>query len=901
MTERARPDPDTLLAKAAAEEARQRRGRLKIFIGAAAGVGKTYAMLEEARMLRKAGVDVVVGYVEPHGRSDTERLLEGLETIPTRSVQYRGATLREFNLDAALARKPALILLDELAHTNADGSRHPKRWLDALELIDAGIDVTTTVNVQHIESLNDVVAQITGVVVRETVPDSVIEQADQVELIDLTPEELVKRLMEGKIYRPQQVDQALRGFFRIGNLTALRELALRQTAERVNREVQDYREAHRIETTWPTAERLLVAVGPGEGALRLVRAAHRLSQTLRAEWIAAFVDVGPRLNERERDQVTHALRLAAQLGASTVTLTGQDVTEELLNHARRRNVSKLVVGKPSRPGWKEALIRSPINELVRNSGQIDVYVIHGEQGDMPPDTAALPRRTSPLRSYLMAMVVFALSTLLATATDRVGAGEANVVMAYLLGVVVVAFFIGRGPSLLTALVSVLVFDVAFVSPRGTIAISDSRYLITFGVMIVVGLSISTLASRVKQQAEFSRQRERRVTELYEMSRELAGGSDATALAHIAERHIGSVFDATATVLMPDADGRLTADSTAEAAMPADELGVSQWAFAHRQVAGRGTDTLTGSRALNVPLIASRGVVGVVRVTGNDTQAEARLLAPDQLQLLGTFASQTAMALERAKLGEEAKAARTQMETEQLRNSLLSAVSHDLRTPLATIQGAASSLLDEGAALGLDVRRELTQSIHDEAERLNRLVSDLLEMTRLQGGSARLNKEWQDIEEVVGSALNRMAPHLRGRPLNVRVPDDLPLVAFDGVLVEQVLINLLDNASKYSQAGTPIDVDVAAEEGGVRVCVSDLGIGLAPGDETRVFERFFRAAPSRAGGAGLGLAICKAVLDAHGGRIWAENRHGGGARFCFVLPRAGEPPPVRDLEPAPPAG
>lgn len=898
MTERARPDPDALLAKAAAEEAKLRQGRLKIFIGAAAGVGKTYAMLEEARMLRKAGVDVVVGYVEPHGRPDTERLLDGLDAIPPRVVHYRGATLREFDLDAALARKPAHILLDELAHTNAEGSRHPKRWLDVLELIDAGVDVTTTVNVQHIESLNDVVAQITGVVVRETVPDSVIERADQVELIDLTPEELVKRLKEGKVYRPQQVEQALRGFFRVGNLTALRELALRQTAERVNREVQDYREAHRIENTWPTAERLLVAVGPGEGALRLVRAAHRLSHTLRAEWIAAFVDVGPRLTDRDRDQVTQALRLAGQLGASTVTLTGQNVTEELLNHARQRNVSKLVVGKPSRPWWKEALFRSPVNELVRNSGLIDVYVIHGEQDETPSDVAVLPRRTSSLRSYLLAMVVFALSMLVAVFIDRVGAGEANVVMTFLLGVVVVAFFIGRGPSLLTALVSVLVFDLYFVSPRGTIAVSDSRYLITFAVMIVVGLSISTLASRVKQQAEVSRQRERRVTELYEMSRELAGGADASALARIAERHIGNIFDATATVLMPDAEGRLEAVAGAAAAVPADELGVSQWAFEHRQEAGRGTDTLAGSRALNVPLAASRGVVGVVRVTANDARTEARLLAPDQRQLLGTFVSQTAMALERAKLGEEAKAARAQMETEQLRNSLLSAVSHDLRTPLATIQGAASSLLDEGASLGDDVRRELTQSIHDEAERLNRLVSDLLEMTRLQSGSARLNKEWLDIEELVGSALNRLSARLRGRPLNVQVPDDAPLVACDGVLVEQVLINLLDNASKYSPEGAPIDVDVAAEEGGVRVSVSDRGIGLAPGDETRVFERFFRAAPTRAGGAGLGLAICKAVLDAHGGRIRAENREGGGARFCFVLPNAGEPPSVRDLEPVP---
>ncbi len=897
MTEE-RPDPDALLARSQADEARNKRGRLKIFIGAAAGVGKTYAMLEEAHSLHRAGADVVVGYVEPHGRLDTERLLEGLEAIPTRSAVYRGATLREFDLDAALARKPGLILLDELAHTNVEGSRHPKRWQDALELLDAGIDVITTVNVQHIESLNDVVAQITGVIVRETVPDSVIAQADQVELIDLTPEELVKRLKEGKVYKPAQVDHALRGFFRLGNLTALRELALRQTADRVNREVQDYRQTHRIDNTWPTAERLLVAVGPGEGAMRLVRAAHRMAQSLRAEWIAVFVDTGAQLNAAHHSAVLQALRLAEQLGAETATLSGSNVSEELLNYARQRNVSKLVVGKPARSRWQELFSGSRVNELVRNSGLIDVYVIHGEHDDTEAAQPMLLQRSSNARQYALALVVFVIASLLSAVVDLVGFGEANVVMTYLLGVVVVAFFIGRGPAVLLAIISVLFFDVMFVSPRGTLAVSDTGYLITFAVMIVVGLAISTLASRIRQQAEMSRQRERRTAELYMMSREFAGSPAVDALAQIAERHIGSVFDATVTVLLPDDRVQLgigvwVALSPADQQTLETERGVAQWSFEHRQEAGRGTNTLAGARALYLPLLGTRGTVGVVSVLPHHADDD-RLHSPDQLHLLETFVNQTALAIERAQLDKEAQAARAQMETEQLRNSLLSSVSHDLRTPLATIQGAASSLLDTGSVIDAGTRSELTQSIHDEAERLNRLVTNLLEMTRLQSGATQLKKEWLDIEEVIGSALRHMASQLNGRPLHMQLPADLPLAPFDGVLIEQVLINLIDNAEKYSPPGTPIDIAASASDAGLRISISDRGAGLATGDEQRVFERFYRADASHAG-AGLGLTICKGIIDAHGGRIQAFNRAGGGATFAFTLPIQGKPPTVPNLD------
>jgi two-component system sensor histidine kinase KdpD len=611
-----------------------------------------------------------------------------------------------------------------------------------------------------------------------------------------------------------------------------------------------------------------------------------------------YFDTGARLSTAHRDAVHQALQLAEQLGAETATLSGTNVSEELINYARQRNVSKLVVGKPARPRWQEIVFGSRVNDLVRNSGLVDVYVIHGEHDDTESSQPALLQRTSPLRQYGLAIAVFVIATIVATLADRLGFGEANVVMTYLLGVVIVAFYIGRGPAVLTAIISVLAFNISFVTPRGTLAVSDTRYLLTFAVMITVGLVISTLASRIKQQAEVSRQRERRTAELYEMSREFAGTPAVETLAQIAERHIGSVFDASVMVLLPDDKSQLEAGgwterSTEERTALANEQGVAQWSFDHRQEAGRGTNTLAGARALYLPLLGTRGTVGVVSVLPCEA-SDDRLQSPDQLHLLETFVNQTALAIERAQLDKEAQAARAQMETEQMRNSLLSSVSHDLRTPLATIQGAASSMLDAGASMDAGTRDELTQSIHDEAERLNRLVTNLLEMTRLQSGATQLKKEWLDVEEVIGSALHRMASQLNGRPLRVDVPDNLPIASFDGVLIEQVLINLLDNAVKYSPAGSPIDIAAQRSAEGVQISIRDRGQGLAAGDEQRVFDRFYRADTSLVG-AGLGLSICKGIVDAHGGKIWAESRAGGGAIFNFTLPIEGNPPQMPALD------
>jgi two-component system sensor histidine kinase KdpD len=675
-----RPNPDTLLARVQAEETGLAHGKLKIFFGASAGVGKTYAMLDAAIQKHAEGLDVVAGYIETHGRTDTEALLGTpsrrgcLPVLPRREVEYRGAVLEEFDLDAALARRPQLILVDELAHTNAPGSRHPKRWQDVEELLSAGINVYTTVNVQHIESLNDVVAQITGVIVRETVPDRVVEQADEVELIDLTPDDLLQRLKEGKVYMPQQAERAVQNFFRKGNLIALRELALRRTADRVDVQMQNYRRNHAIAQTWPTNERLLVGVGPGPLGVRLIRAARRMAQAMRAEWIVVAVETPKtmRLPETERDRLVQTLRLAEQLGAETATLSGQSASETILNYAHTRNVTKIVVGKPARARWKEIVFGSTVDELVRRSGEIDVYVITGDRNAEQPPTTPLIERTSSWSAYRWGLLVVVICTALAALMFPYFA-EANLIMIYLLGIVLVAARYGRGPSILASIVSVAAFDFFFVPPFYTFAVADVQYLVTFAVMLLVALVISSMAVRLRQQAKSAGQREQRIAALYAMSREFAVSRGVKKLLLAAVRNISKTFDGQVVILLKSAASRLQPwgnvtgwwgkEISERMVFAPDEhdQGVAQWVYDHGQIAGLGTDTLAGSKALYLPLIAGRGTVGVLGVRPAQPR---RFVAPEQLHLLETFASQAALAIERAELADEAQHAHIQVETER---------------------------------------------------------------------------------------------------------------------------------------------------------------------------------------------------------------------------------------------
>jgi len=687
-----RPNPDALLAEVQLEAARSRRGKLTIFFGYAAGVGKSYAMLEAAHRELVSGADLVVGYVELHGRPETEALLAGLEVLPPRLVEYRGVTLREFDLDATLARNPQIALIDELAHTNAEGSRHAKRWQDVDELLAAGINVFTTLNVQHIESLNDIIAQITGIAVRETLPDSVFESADEIELIDLTPDELVERLRAGKVYVPEKAQRAIERFFQRGNLSALRELSLRRTADRLNAEVQQARRGQAARLTWPTTERLLVCVGPSPTSAKVIRSTKRLASTLRAEWIAACVET-PRakeMSDEARQRLLENLQLAERLGAETVTLSGAQVADEIISYARSRNVTKIVIGKTDEPKWKTLLKGSVVDDLLRQSGEIDVYVIRGiEAKPLPRTVTSPPSAQRPPLGYTAVIgtaVIVLLCTLIAWGMSLLKLSEANVAMVFLLGVLFAAARFGRRAGVIASVATVLAFDFFFVPPYYTFNVSDGQYVITFCVMLLIALVTSSLTAQIREQVESSRLRERRTESLYRLSRQLAGASGSEFLVTMAGRQVQEILGGEVVVLLPD-DRLLPHENRklqvrvgheTSVARNATDMVVAQWVYEHQQIAGAGTDTLPNATALFVPLAGSRGNVGVLGVKVDEIH---RLHAPDQRRLLETCASLIALAIERDKLALEAQRVLVQAEAERLRSSLLSAVSHDLRTPL----------------------------------------------------------------------------------------------------------------------------------------------------------------------------------------------------------------------------
>jgi two-component system, OmpR family, sensor histidine kinase KdpD len=878
-----RPDPDALLAQVQAEAVRATRAHLKVFFGAAPGVGKTYSMLEAARRAKADGVDVVIGVVETHGRSETAALVAGLAALPLRVIAHRGVTLSELDLEAALARRPQLILVDELAHTNAPGSRHVKRWQDVLELLDAGIDVWTTLNVQHVESLGDVVQQITGVKVRETVPDVVLERADELELVDLPPDELLDRLSEGKVYVPEQVARAAQNFFQRGNLLALRELALRRTAERVDADVLAYRREHGIDATWPTRDRLLVCVGPSPGSERLIRATKRMAEGLRAPWTAATVEViaAPPPARKDAERLEAHLRLAEQLGGEVARLRGHRVADALLTHARGHNITRIVAGKPTHARWRDRLRGSLLDDLIRGSGPIEVHVIAPiEEGPPPTPTTAV---ALPVGAWPYVWSAIAIAAVTAVGTALYGyVTLADVTMLYLIAIMV-ASLAGRGPSLFASTLAVAALDFCFVPPRFTFAVSDVRYLLTFGVMFGSGIVISTLTMRLRRQERDAIQRERRTAALLALTREVAAAVDETEVAVVAARHLEDGLDAAVAVLLPDAAGGLAA---AAGLMPlaGQEATVARWAYEHRQIAGKGTDTLPGARVRAVPLVDGDEAVGVIAI---QRRAGAGVFDADQVHLLEAIARQIAVAISRVRLGVQAEAAALRAHTEELRSSLLAAVSHDLRTPLAVITGAATSLRDDGERIPPAARAELLSTIVDDARRLERVLANLLQLTRVETG-LQPAREWVPAEEVIGAALTRLEDALGGRQVDVAVPPDIVLHV-DPVLFEQVLINLLENALKHGRP--PFSVAVRAATDRVLVEVGDRGPGL-PANAARLFEKFVRA--SDAPGVGLGLAVVRAIAVAHGGDVTAEDRAGGGALFRVSLPAEAAPAPVRPL-------
>ena len=895
-----RPDPDQLLEQLRGEEARARRGRLRIYFGASAGVGKTYAMLSAAQRERKAGRDVVVGVVETHGRSETAELVAGLEQLPLKDISYRGRTLKEFDLDAALARKAGVLLVDELAHSNVEGSRHPKRWQDVLELLEAGIDVWSALNVQHLESLNGTVGAITGIRVNETVPDTVLDDADEIILVDVTPDELMARLKAGKVYLPQQAERAAKNFFRKGNLIALREIALRRTAEHVEDDVRSYRVEKSIAPVWNTEGAILACIGEREGAEQTVRTAARLAGQLSVRWHAAYVETPQlqRLQVAQRDTTLAVLKLAEDLGAATAVLTGGDAAVELVAQAQLLNCATLVVGRPTFSRWAEwtglfggyTMTRrlaslAPTLDIVE-VGRADSARRLSSAAKRNPEEDADAAWKDNLPRYAWSVGSSVAVTLLALPLLRFF-DLANIVMLFLLGTVLVALKCGRGPAALAAFLNVAAFDFFFVAPRLSFAVSDVQYLLTFTVMLIVGLLTGQLTAGLRFQARISSSRERRAQSLFELTRDLSAALLSSQVIELGEAAVQRNFGGLALVLVADVNDQLKLPAD----RPADfDASVADWAFRNEQAAGLATTTLSAQPWHYIPLKATMRVRGVLALK----PAQSRwLLIPEQLQQLDTLGRQIAIALERVHYVEIAQQALVQMASERLRNTLLAAISHDVRTPLTALIGLSEALqgsappLSEGQG---DIARAMTQ----QARQLSALVTNLLDMARLQNGSVKLHSEWQSAQELVGSAIRAAGHALAGAQVQTEVPADLPLVEFDAVLMERVLVNLLENAVKYGAGndGPSILVSASVTPDTFTVTVRDHGPGLPEsllGRESELFDKFTRGeVESATPGVGLGLAICKAVVVAHGGQIRAGNAAGGGAEFQVVLPRRSPP-------------
>ncbi len=882
-----RPSPEALL-----EEARRadvRTGKLKIFVGAAPGVGKTYEMLQNAHARLKAGTDVVVGIVETHGRAETEALLRGLEVLPRKRISYRDQTLEEMDIDALIARRPQLALVDELAHTNAPGSRHPKRYLDVEELLSHGIDVYTAVNIQHIESLNDVVAQITHVRVRETVPDSVFDRADAIELIDLTPDDLIQRLKEGKVYVPKQAERALEHYFSPGNLTALRELALRRTAERVDEQLLIHMQANAISGPWAAGERIMVCVSEDPRAAGLVRYSKRLADRMHAPWTAVAIETrrSLQLTDEQRDLLADTMRLAEALGGEAITIpgVGRRIADDLINFAHANNVTQIVIGKSTRSRWFELTRGSVVHDLVRRAGNISVHVIAGDEQPVGKTEVQAAARADPfdLRPYLMSLLIVAIGLGVAELINP-AFGIENVDLVFLTAVVGVAVRYGLWPSLLATVVASLSYNFFFLPPVYTFTITDPTNVAAFLLFLLVAILVSNVAARVRSQADTAIGRIRTTEQLYAFSRKLAGTGTLDDVLWATAYQIALMLKVRVVLLLPQ-NGVLTVMTgyPPEDELDKADLAAASWAWSNDRAAGRGSDTLPGAKRLFLPMRTGRGPIGVI---GIDDDRTGPLLTPDQRRLLDALVDQGALAIERVLLVEDMDRVKRTVESDRLRGALLTSISHDLKTPLASVLGSASTLRDLGGGLDDAQKRELLATVIDESERLNRFIANLLDMTKLESGAIVPNTARHDVGEIVGSALRRASKILVHHKVQLQLAADLPMLELDAVLFEQVIFNLLDNAAKYAPAETTISIRAARDKDTILLQIIDEGGGIPPAELDSVFDKFYRVEKSDRvrPGTGLGLAISRGFVEAMHGTISAANRTDrSGAVITIRLP------------------
>ncbi|KJR49273.1 Osmosensitive K+ channel histidine kinase KdpD [Desulfosporosinus sp. I2] len=863
------------------------KGKLTIFLGAASGVGKTYAMLEAALGRLSEGIDVVVGLVETHGRADTEAMLKELTVIPWGTRDYLGRTFHELDLDAVLTRRPQLVVIDELAHTNIEGSRHKKRYMDVKELLSAGINVYTTLNIQNLETLNDIVTQITGITVQETVPDQVLEAASQIQLIDIPPEELIQRLKDGKVYVPGQETEGFRNFFRPGNINALRELALRYTAQRVDRQLESYRRIHGIDGPWATGEKILVCISASPFSAQLIRIAKRMTEKVQGELLAVHVETLRRFpsSESEKDSMAKNLRLAEELGAEVIGLTGNSVAEVILGLARKRNVSQILIGKPQHTRLWEIIHGSVVDKVIRQSQGVSIHVIPGNQQEAgSAQIQTLEIRNSPkLIPYLASSLMVIVMTLVLTLVSPF-LGLVNISLAYLLPILLSAARWGTLPAIATAFMGTIAFDLFFVPPIFKFTVADLRYLISFVIFMLVGLITGTLSERLKKQVNYSRQRENSISALYSLSRDIAAVDNLEAVLDCIVSNVSETLEGQVMLLLPNEKAQLVLrkHSGLNDFLDQPEFSVATWVYERGLKAGYGTETLGTAKALYLPLRTEQGTQGVLGIYIKERKAQ---FDPEGMRLLEAFTGLSAVAINRVKLAEQARETLTLVESERLRTALFNSLSHDLRTPLASIIGAVTGLLeDQNVVYSPEVRKELLKTILHGAERMNRFISNLLDMARLESGMLSLKKDWCDLQDILGVAINRLGDTLTRRPLDIDIQEGLPLVQADGILIEQVLINLLDNALKYSEAASKILISIRQQERQLEIVIANRGPNIPETDLSKVFDKFYRlSSPLQVSGTGLGLAICKGLIEAHGGDIWAENNKLGGVTITFTLP------------------
>lgn len=885
-----RPTPDALLRQVHAEEEKAKRGKLKIFFGSCAGVGKTYAMLSAAHEQFAEGVDVAVGIVETHRRPETEKLLEGLPVLPPLDIDYRGVKLHEFDLDAALKRKPAILLVDEFAHTNAPGLRHPKRWNDVEELLSAGIDVFTTLNVQHLESLSDLVAGSTGVVVKETVPDSIFDAADDIVLVDLNVDELLKRLREGKVYIADRARaNAADNFFKKGNLISLRELALRRTAERIDAQREEYDAAEGQRERSSVADKIMVCIGPEPLSAKLVRTARRIAASLKAPWFALYVENARhyRLNERGQRALSTMFRLVERMGGKVVVVQGDDVVEQIIGYGQAHRVTKIIVGRPIKSNWRMLVEDSLSNQIIRKSGDMDVYVVTSQAGS---GYEVLFGKSSARK---MQVRFYGVSLLAVVVVTAFGIVMRNVLSAsdqalfYLTGVVFVAARCGMGPALLYALLSASCLDLFFIETGYAFNLYDRVYWTTMAVMMITGFVIAEQASRLRLQNIMSRRREQSTQTLYALTKELASTRGTKNITAAAARQIADTLNVEVAIWLPRSEGTLQA---AYGHLPAEnatkEEGALLWCFDNKKPAGRSTDTMPTALGYYLPLLSAEEAIGALGVMPKNPDY---VFSTEEMALLETITNLLTAALERVKAAELAERSKIEAESERLRNTLLSSVSHDLRTPLASITGASSSLAMDAERLSTATISDLARSIQGEASRLSRIVGNLLDITTLEAGRVKLNQQPYFVQEIIGSAIARLEPFLSGHKVVTEAEEPMPMVMVDGMLIEQVLQNLIENAIHHTQFDSAITISAARKGEDVLVMVKDNGAGIPKGEEEKIFDKFYTVARRDTHkGSGLGLAICASIIHAHGRHIWAENRPEGGAAFCFTLPAIDQP-------------